>query len=163
MIIGLHIRKQLDFLKKILPEDFRGREMHDLGCGDGKVTVILKGILKAKDCYGYDTNEKLIKLSREKGIKTEKMDLEKSLPKGELAIFWGVLHHLKSPREVLKRVKSNFKYLIFREPLKKGITLFELGKPFRAEQIEKILKDSLGDYESYIYKNAIFVFWRKKH
>ena len=44
IIIGPHIRKQLSFLKEIVPTTFLRRQMDDLGCGDGKVTVLLKDI-----------------------------------------------------------------------------------------------------------------------
>lgn len=30
---------------------------------------------------------------QKKGIKTELLDLEKDVPKGEMDVIWGVLHH----------------------------------------------------------------------
>ena len=161
IVIGRHIKEQLGFLGKIVPEEFKGKEMHDLGCGDGKVTLILKDIFKPKSCIGYDVNKKLVELAQKRGIKTEVLDIEKKIPCGELAIIWGVLHHLNPPYKVLDKIKNNYEYLFLREPLKKGIALFELGKPFKKEVIEKHLKESLGQCKSYIYQNAIFVFWKR--
>ena len=44
VIIGPHIRKQLKFLREIIPPTFQRRQMDDLGCGDGKITLRLKEI-----------------------------------------------------------------------------------------------------------------------
>ena len=44
LVIGLHIKKQLEFLKEHIPPSFQHRKMDDLGCGDGKVTIRLKDI-----------------------------------------------------------------------------------------------------------------------
>jgi hypothetical protein len=40
LVIGEPIVKQLAFLKEIVPHHWLHREMDDLGCGDGKVTVL---------------------------------------------------------------------------------------------------------------------------
>jgi len=161
IIIGHHIKEQLRFLREILPEDFKEREIHDLGCGDGKVTIYLKEIFEAKHCYGFDVNERLVSLACKRGIEAKTLDLEKEVPRGELAVIWGVLHHLKSPRKVLKEIKNNYQRAFIREPLKGGLTLLELGKPFEEEVIKRYLRESFENYKSYIYKNAIFIFWKK--
>jgi hypothetical protein len=44
LVVGHHIKLQLDYLRQIVPEEFKHRNTHDLGCGDGKITVILKDI-----------------------------------------------------------------------------------------------------------------------
>ena len=163
IIIGQHIKAQLNFLRKILPEDFKKKEMHDLGCGDGKVTLLLKEIFEPKNCSGYDFNERLIKIAQKKGIKAKILNIEKEVPRGELAVIWGVLHHLRSPKKVLKAIKGNYQFVFIREPLKGGFTIFELGKPFQKDEIRRYLSECLGNYKSYIYKNAIFVFWEKNN
>ncbi|MCZ2846314.1 MAG: methyltransferase domain-containing protein, partial [Candidatus Bathyarchaeota archaeon] len=102
IIIGEHIQEQLKFLKRFLPEEFKGKEMHDLGCGDGKVTILLEDIFKPKQCSGYDVNQNLVRLARRRGVQASNLDLEKVIPGGELAVVWGVLHHLRSPSKFLK-------------------------------------------------------------
>jgi len=160
IIIGHHIKKQLDFLRKVLPQEFKKKEMHDLGCGDGKVTLLLREIFEAEHCLGYDINERLIRLAQKKGIQAETLNIEEKIPQGELAVIWGVLHHLHTPFKVLKKIKNNYEYIFIREPLKKGCTLFELGNPFKEEIIKTQLKQCFEGCKSYIYKNAIFAFWK---
>lgn len=167
IVIGSHIKDQLNFLSKILPDDFKRRKMYDLGCGDGKITSLLKEIFQPKECLGFDVNPRLIKLAQKRGIKAEVFDLERGIPKGELATIWGVLHHLKSPKKILKRLKENFKFIFIREPLKTKITFWELitflelGKPFEKEKFQEDLRDVFRNFKSFVYKNAIFIFWRK--
>lgn len=163
IIIGPHIKSQLNFLSRVVPEEFKEKEMHDLGCGDGKVTTLLKEIFKAKKCFGYDIHPFLVKLARKRKVKAKVLDLEKEVPRGQLAVIWGVLHHLKNPRKILRAIRNNFKFVFIREPLKKGISILELGKPFKEKEIRSNLNEIFGDHKEYIYKNAIFVFWRKRN
>ena len=163
IIIGRHIKAQLEFLEKIVPEDFKRKKLHDLGCGDGKITFLLQRIFRAEHYSGYDFNEKLIKLARKRGIEAKVLDIEKKVPGGEMAVIWGVLHHLKSPKKFLKMIKDNYQLVFLREPLKRGLTILELGKPFQREEIKKYLDESFGTYRSYIYDNAIFAFWEKRN
>jgi len=44
VVIDSHIKRQLEFLKEKAPPGFKYRQMDDLGCGDGKVTLLLKEI-----------------------------------------------------------------------------------------------------------------------
>ncbi|HOK35103.1 MAG TPA: class I SAM-dependent methyltransferase [Candidatus Pacearchaeota archaeon] len=170
IIIGSHIKDQLTFLKKILPEDFRKREMYDLGCGDGKVTILLTEIFQPKKVFACDIEESLIKKARKRGINAKVMNLEEEMPNGELAVMWGVLHHLKNPKEVLKRIKNNFQYFFLREPLKKEgdnsklniSNILELGKPFRKEEIKKILDEIFENCEIFEYNGAIMMLWEKE-
>ena len=61
VIIGPHIRKQLRFLKEIVPIAFQRRQMDDLGCGDGKITLLLKEIFLSKRIRGFDINPSLVR------------------------------------------------------------------------------------------------------
>jgi ubiquinone/menaquinone biosynthesis C-methylase UbiE len=54
LVLGKHIKKQLSYLQSILPAELLDRKMDDLGCGDGKVTVMLKEILKPSRLRGFD-------------------------------------------------------------------------------------------------------------
>ena len=168
IIIGSHIEEQLKFLKEIVPSDFKGKEMYDFGCGDGKITKRIKDIFQAKKVLGFDVNPSLVKRARKRGIRAEVLDLERWAKegkdqKGELAVIWGVLHHLKNPKGVLEKIKNNFQYLFLREPLLgKRKPLFELGSPFEKEKFKKDLDEILKNYKDYEYKGAIFVFWRKR-
>lgn len=163
IIIGKHIREQLKFLRKILPENFRGKSTYDLGCGDGKITILLQKIFNSKEMYGCDINKGLVKRGIGRKIRAKVLNLEKAMPCGELAIMWGVLHHLKAKKEILKRIKDNFQFLVLREPLQTGRkkSLFELGDPFLKCEIEELCQTVLDKYQSYEHKEAYFVLWQK--
>jgi len=162
VIIGPKIKKQLKFLKDIVPEEFKEKELYDLGCGDGKVTLKLKNIFCPRKLYGCDSNSNLVWRAKRKGIEAEALDLEKETPEGELAVFWGVLHHLKNQEKVLERIKNNFQYFFLREPLMKNKkSLFELGNPFFEKDIDNLLKKTLKNFKKYKYQDSIFVFWER--
>lgn len=164
LFISPGLKWQLNFLKKNIPQDFLGREAYDIGCGDGKTTLILKEILKAKNIFGYDVHPGLVKRAEKRGIRAKLLDIEKEIPRGELAVMWGVLHHLKRQKEVLREIKNNFDYFLMREPLRKFSifsNIIELGEPFRKEGIKKMLDEVFGEYRFLEYKGAAFAFWRK--
>lgn len=170
IIIGSHIKDQLNFLKEILPEEFKGREMFDLGCGDGKVTILLTEIFQPKKVFGCDIEESLVRRARKRGVEAKVVNLEKEIPKGELAVVWGVLHHLKDPKKVLEGIKNNFQFFFMREPLKeqaasprfKVSNILEMGDPFEKEKIKKILDDVFENYQSFEKNGAIMAMWKKE-
>lgn len=166
IIISSSIKKQLDFLKEKLPNDFKNRnELFDLGCGDGRITLKLKDIFKPKNIKGCDVHPSLVEMAKKRGIDAKVIDLENELPKGDLGVMWGVLHHLKNQDDVLASLKKNFQMLVLREPLKvknKLTSFLELGKPFQKEEAKKLFLRVLGNQTQLIeYQNAIFVFWKK--
>ncbi|MFH0961207.1 MAG: class I SAM-dependent methyltransferase [archaeon] len=135
------LEHELALLEKTLPNAFRGREISDLGCGDGKTTLRLARILRPKKLVGYEVNKRLLELSKKRGLKTQKIDFEKKVPKGDLAILWGVIHHLKKPEIFLRKIRKNFKGLVIREPVSK-LRVFEAGKRLGKNQVLRILKAS---------------------
>jgi len=164
VIVGRRIKRQLSFLEKIVPKEFLGHQLHDLGCGDGKVTLFLKKIFKASKVFGYDIHPVLLKKARKRGIETSLLDLEKEMPKGELGVMWGVLHHLSKKKKVLSMIKKNFDFVFIREPLKGKkdfFSFFELGKPFSREEIKNYFDEIFQNYLSFEYEGSIFMFWKK--
>lgn len=89
VVVGSHIKRQLEFLREKTPPSFKHREMDDLGCGDGKITMLLKEIFLPKRLRGFDLNPQLVRRARDKGIKAEIRNLENDMPTGELAVVWG--------------------------------------------------------------------------
>ncbi|MBA7660955.1 hypothetical protein ES703_68961 [subsurface metagenome] len=160
VIIGPHIRKQLQFLKEIVPSDFQQREMDDLGCGDGKVTLLLKDIFQPRRLRGFDINPGLVRRARNRGIEAEVKNLNDNLPTGELAVMWGVLHHLKDRERCLKRVKANYPLIFIREPVKSGVTNWlELGHPPKKKEIERLVKEHLANSQVFYCGDNIFIFY----
>ncbi len=160
LIIGLHIRKQLKFLKEIIPPSFQYREMDDLGCGDGKVTLLLKDIFLPKKLCGFDINPGLVRQARDKGIQAEVKNLDEDVPTGELAVMWGVLHHIKDMGGCLRKIKENYSLIFIREPIKTGsVNWLEIGHPLRKEEIEFLVKEHLPDSQIFYCGNAIFIFY----
>jgi SAM-dependent methyltransferase len=160
LVIGSHIRKQLDYLQQIVPENFKHRETHDLGCGDGKITVRLRDIFQPSRMKGYDFCPELVKRTRDKNIDAEVKDLSRGLPTGDMAIMWGVLHHLDDMEGCLINVKKNYRRIFVREPLNTGgINLFELGHPMREPELRALVDRALPGSQVFSYHNAMFIFY----
>jgi len=161
VVIGSHIKRQLEFLREKSPPHFKYRQMDDLGCGDGKVTLLLKEIFLPVRLRGFDINRGLVRRARNKGIEAEVRNLEEDMPTGELAVIWGVLHHLGEIEGCLKRVKENYALIFIREPIKRGTIkwLGELGHPLRKEELEYLVEKHLGGSQIFYYDNTIFIFY----
>ena len=164
VVIGAHIKKQLDYLRQIVPDDFKNRNTHDLGCGDGKITVILKEIFQPSQFKGYDVCPELVKRTNNKGIEAEVRDLDKDLPSSEMAMMWGVLHHLDDMEGCLRKVKDNYDFIFVREPLNTGKTnLFELGHPMHETELKELAERALPGAQVFSYHNAMFIFYHNGH
>ena len=159
LVIGSHIRKQLEFLREKAPPNFKQRKLDDLGCGDGKIALLLKEIFLPTRLRGFDINPHLVKRARDKGIEADVRNLEEDMPKGELGVMWGVLHHLKDKRGCLQRLKENYSLIFIREPIKTGhIKGLELGHPLRKEEIECLVQEYLADSQVFYCDNNILIF-----
>ncbi|MBU2592371.1 class I SAM-dependent methyltransferase, partial [Patescibacteria group bacterium] len=101
--------KQLfDFIEAKIPDDFLGREISDLGCGDGQNTFKIKKIFKPKKITGYERNDFLIRRAEQRGLKVKKVDLNKKVPSGEMVVSTFALHHLHDKEETLRQIVKNF-------------------------------------------------------
>ncbi len=158
--IGSQIREQIKMLETRLPQAFRQRELDDLGCGDGKITLLLKDVFQPRKLRGFDVNPLLVKRAINKGIEAEIRNLDAGLPTGELAIMWGVLHHLKDRETCLKRIRNNYSMAFIREPIKnKVIKGLEMGQPLVKEEIEELLQKYLPNAKTFYYGHCIFIFY----
>ncbi len=147
-------------LETRVPPEFQQRKLDDLGCGDGKITLLLKKVFKPQSLRGFDVNPALIKRARNKGIEAEVKDLDIEIPQGELAVMWGVMHHLKDRELCLKRIRDNYPLAFIREPIKnKALVGLEMGKPLVKEEIENMLPKYLPDSRVFYYGHCIFIFY----
>ncbi len=144
----------------IVPPAFKNRALDDLGCGDGKLTVLLKDVFMPEKLRGFDINPALVRRARSMGIQAEVKDLEASLPGGELAVMWGVLHHMKDMDTCLKRLKESYAMAFIREPVRnlfiKGL---ELGRPLPREEIEHLIQKHMPSAQTFYYGHCIFIFY----
>lgn len=160
VVIGSHILRQLDCLREVVPPHFRGRRVDDLGCGDGKLTVLLCEILQPVRLRGFDINPALVRRARSRGIQASLVDLEDRVPVGEMAVLWGVLHHLKNPERCLSRVRANYDCAFIREPIRGASpACFELGSPLRRREIGDLVRGSLPGSVLRCYDDCTFAFW----
>lgn len=161
VVIGRRVKKQLKFLKENVPSSFLNRRMDDLGCGDGKTTLLLKDIFLPTKLRGFDVLPHQVKRAKDKGIEADVIDLEKDVPSGELAIIWGVLHHIDDIDSCLKKIKENYNLVFIREPLKNGTVLRfgELGHPLQEEEFKHLVEKYLNGSQIYYYDENIFIFW----
>lgn len=160
LVIGAHIRKQLEFLREVIHPVFRQRQMDDLGCGDGKVTLLLQEIFSPRSLRGFDVNPGLVRRARSRGINAEVRNLREDMPTGELAVMWGVLHHLGDSTRCLNRVKENYSLVFIREPVRSGpIRGLELGHPLRKDEAEQLVSRCLAGAQVHYCGNSIFIFY----
>lgn len=152
-----------DFIESEVPKDFLNRNISDLGCGDGSNTLKIRRIFKAKEVIGYDHNDYLLRKAHKKGLKVEKIDLDKEMPRGEMAVFTFSLHHLKDKEKALRNVIANFDYLFLCEPIKDLYhALLDAGKPLRREEWIEIFDKILKSYRLYQFKNNLVVFYKNE-
>lgn len=137
-ISNYDVSKELNLMEKHLPESFRFRNVVDIGCGDGAVTVKLKEILKPNEIKGIDSSDELVKSAIKKKVNAEVLDIEKQKIRGDLGILWGVLHHFNDPEKTIKNIKVNFNSLIIREPVNEK-RIFELGHRMNKQKLLDIL------------------------
>ena len=146
---------------RVTPE-FQRRKLDDLGCGDGKITLLLKDIFQPRSLRGFDVNPALVKRARNNGIEAEVKDLDIEIPRGELAVMWGVMHHLKDRELCLKRIRDNYQLAFIREPIKnKALVGLEMGKPLVKEEIEDLLNQYLPNSRVFYYGHCIFIFYNE--
>ena len=160
LIVGPQIKRQIEVVKDRIPPEFKRRAMDDLGCGDGKITVKLQQIFDPRSLRGFDVNTSLVKRARNKGVRAEVMDLDKTAPKGELAVMWGVLHHLKNRESCIRRISNNYPMAFIREPIKdSAISGLEMGQPLEKEEIESLVGKYLPEAKLFYYEHCIFIFY----
>jgi ubiquinone/menaquinone biosynthesis C-methylase UbiE len=69
--------------RKVLEIFFEHRfdRILDVGCGDGRFTVLIGKACKAKEVYGVDISEKGVEMARKNGVKAFIVDVdEENLP-----------------------------------------------------------------------------------
>lgn len=160
LVIGLHIRKQLSFLSGILPPELLYRKMDDLGCGDGKVTLLLKEIFQPVKLRGFDINPGLVERAIRRSIDAGVTDLDIKMPAGELAVVWGVLHHLRDFDASLYRLKENYPLIFIREPIRTGfLTGLELGHPLRLKELASLFTGHFPHSRLHYCDNSVLVFY----
>lgn len=161
-VIGSHIRRQIDFLSQVVPDTFKHRRMDDLGCGDGKVTLLLKDVFRPTVLRGFDVNAGLVRRARSRGCAAEVKNLDDGMPSGELAVLWGVLHHLKDCGYSLKTVRENYSLIFIREPLKNGhLQGMELGHSLRKAEMEELVREHLPGAQVHYCGSNIMVFYSR--
>jgi hypothetical protein len=160
LVIGSQIKDQIKMLETRVPASFKGRDMDDLGCGDGKTTLLLNRVFQPKSLRGFDVHPGLIKRANKNGIKAQIKNLDECLPSGELAVMWGVLHHLNDRETCLKRIKENYRMAFIREPIKnKAIKGLEMGQPLIRQEIEGLVQRYFPEAEMFYYGHCIFIFY----
>jgi hypothetical protein len=121
--------------------------------------LILRDIFLAKKLRGFDINPILVKRARRKGIEAEVRDLSMEVPRGELAVMWGVLHHIQDRETCLKRISENYAMAFIREPVKNNIRVdLEMGKPLAKEEIEVLVEKYFSQARVFYYGNSVFIF-----
>jgi 2-polyprenyl-3-methyl-5-hydroxy-6-metoxy-1,4-benzoquinol methylase len=162
LYISPPIRGQINWISARIPPSFLNREVDDLGCGDGRISRVMGQIFKAKKVRGFDVYPSLVKRARRNGVDACVMDLEAGMPSGELAVMWGVLHHLKDRETCIKRISENYPMVFIREPIKTiSVKVFEMGDPIEKEEIEELVNKYLPGAQVLYYSFCVYVFYNR--
>lgn len=162
-MVGDEHKRHLAILRQKIPEEFMGRRMVDLGCGDGINTLRLMEIFRPSSVMGFDLHPGLVRQARKRKVEAYQADLEEVEIKGELGVLWGTLHHMQNPKDFLMRLKKNFDYLFIREKVSR--VFFELGRPFSKEELLGLCQEVLGEIGLIEYRgreHLLFIFYKKK-
>ncbi len=150
------------FIQKNIPDDFLGRDIADLGCGDGSNTLRIIKAFKPKSVIGYDSSIYGVLKAKNRGIDARYLDFDYGLPRGEMATFTFSLHHAEDKEKTLKEAKNNFSYLFICEPcLDLYHRLFDAGNPLTKKGWTDLFDKVLEDYRVFERKNNIIVFYHK--
>ncbi|MFH0792236.1 MAG: class I SAM-dependent methyltransferase [bacterium] len=151
------------FIQKNIPDDFLGRNIADLGCGDGSNTLRIISVFKPKSVIGYDSSIHGVLKAKGRGIDTRYLNFDRGLPEGEMATFTFSLHHAEDKEKTLEEAKNNFSYLFICEPcLDLYHRFFDAGGPLKRKEWVALFDKVLGEYQIYHHKNNIIIFYRKK-
>jgi|Deesub1362A_J573_1020465.scaffolds.fasta_scaffold00052_92 ubiquinone/menaquinone biosynthesis C-methylase UbiE len=96
--------KVIEILSKLKADRFL-----DIGCGDGKFTMLMSKSCGAEDVYGVDISEKGVEMARKNGVKAFKVDVdEEELPFDDnyfdVVTALEVIEHLFDPDHFLEEV-----------------------------------------------------------
>jgi hypothetical protein len=109
---------------------------------------------------GFDINAGLVRRARGRGIEAEIADLDKSLPGGELAVLWGVLHHLRDFASCLRRVRESYPLVFIREPVRTGcVKGLELGHPLRLKELFRLVSRELPGSQIHFCDGSVMLFY----
>jgi len=136
-----NVTSELNSLQSSLPNDFQNRDVVDIGCGDGKISLKLIPILHPKSFKGIDASKSLIKTAQNNGVSATTLDAEKQTLSGDLGIMWGVLHHFENPAQTLKKLCKEFNLFIIRESIDDK-RIFELGHKLSRNKLMNIIKEA---------------------
>jgi hypothetical protein len=151
-----------DFVRSVTPQEYLGRDISDLGCGDGQNTLRIQKVFNAEKIKGFEKHDTLVKRARVRGLNVTKWDLEKDVPKGEMATFSFALHHIKDKEKCLTGVKRNFRYIFMVEPCNDLYhRLFDAGYPMSESNWKELFDKVFKKYKIFKYKNNLVVFYRK--
>ncbi len=83
--------------------------MCDIGCGDGRLLDLIQNSIKPQKVYGVEIGDKAAKIALDKGYEVkcgniEFLDLSMWSNKMDLVLMHQVLEHVRSPREVIRKV-----------------------------------------------------------
>ena len=113
-----HPLEIMGFNKKMVMDNFRGKSIVDIGCGDGFLLKELLGKYKDIKVLGLDISSIALEKAKENGIESVLCDITERLPfednSFDSALLLDVLEHLFQPEPVLKeavRVARDYVYI----------------------------------------------------
>ena len=102
---------------------FRGKDVIDIGCGDGTYTIDIMRLGKPRSILGFDPSSEAIKVARRKtrGLKkikfaTANIYTYSTTKKFDIAVVRGVLHHLYQPEKEIRQIRKLARKVIIAEP-----------------------------------------------
>ena len=124
-------------------------------------TIKLRDLFQAKGIKGYEINDSLIRKAKQRGLLVEKINLEKDVPTGEMAIIYGVLYHIHDQETFLNRIQNNFHFAVFVEPIRSCWALLDGGEPLSERDWQKLFNKVLEGCQFLRFQDHLYVFWEK--
>jgi hypothetical protein len=86
------------------------------------------------------------------------------MPAGELAVMWGVLHHLQDPGACLHKLIGNYPLIFIREPVRKKLFKgLELGHPLGQKDLIHLANQYLPGSEIYHGDHCVLIFYTARN
>jgi len=128
-----------------------GLSILDYGCSDGR---FLERFVKEHDCYGFDIDERSVKIASGKGIKMIKSgDLEDGKLVFDVVILSDVLEHSFKPTELVRKLfmslKPNGKLLVSTGYADSSFVRFDISNYWYFRTVQHVVMMS-GEYIEYL-------------
>ncbi|MDX1536051.1 MAG: class I SAM-dependent methyltransferase [Candidatus Spechtbacterales bacterium] len=138
---GYDVDIEIKYLKDNILDKYKNRDVVDIGCGDGKLSIRIKEVLEPESFLGVDLSDAMIASAQKKGLDARVLNVEETNLSGDMGVMWGSLHHLTNPVRTTKNLSGKFKDIMIRESIDDS-RIFELGHKMSKQDLMNVIEDA---------------------